>query len=113
MQTARPGNCTIKEKTEIKCICSGESYNVLSSVEMLPNVGCHLAKNANGYTVLGYVADKIFVLKQYEGLKSEKIQARKNEVLADGITRYIVRIGIAKFIVNVKPDSIEYVMDLC
>lgn len=101
------------KNSEIKCIFAGESYNVLSSVEMIPNVGCHLAQNGNGYTVLGYVGDKICALKQYDELKSEKIQARKNEDLSDGVSRYIVRIGMVKFIVNVKPDNIEYVMDLC
>jgi hypothetical protein len=59
------------------------------------------------------VGDRIFALKQYDVLKSEKIQARKNEDLANGVSRYIVRIGMAKFIVNVKLDDIEYVMDLC
>ena len=101
------------QSTEIKCIFAGESYNVLSSVELLPNVGCHLAKNANGYTVLGYVGDKICALKQYDELKSEKIQARKSDDVTNGISRYIVRIGLVKFIVNVAEDSIEHVMDLC
>ena len=99
--------------SDIKCIFAGESYNVLSTVELLPNVGCYLAKNGNGYTVLGYVGDKICALKQYEALKSEKIQARKNEELADGVCRYIVRIGNVKFIVNASSESIDYVMDLC
>lgn len=98
--------------SNIKCVFDGESYNVLSSVEMLPNVGCYLAKNGNGYTVLGYVGDKICALKQYDELKSEKIQARKNEDLSDGTVRYIIRIGMVKFIANVKSDSIDYVMDL-
>ena len=36
-----------------------------------------------------------------------------SEKLDDGTLRYIVRIGIHKFIMNVKKDDMEFVMDLC
>ena len=63
--------------------------------------------------VIGFVGDKLIELKQYQILKSEKIQSRMSEKLADGTLRYIVRIGLQKFIVDVVDDDIKYVMDLC
>lgn len=99
--------------SDIKCILDNESYTVKSSVSFSENSGCHLAKNENGYEVLGYIGDKLIKIKHYEILKSEKIQARMSEKLPDGTCRYIVRIGINKFIADVKNDDICYVMDLC
>ena len=104
--------------TEIKsqnesCYFEGETLTILSSVELSPKIGCHLTKRENGYFVLGYVNEQLIKLKYYETLKSEKIQARKNENLADGTLRFVIRIGLNKFIIDLKDNSIKYVMDLC
>ena len=96
-----------------KCICDGKSYAVISSAAFDEGKGCYLVKNETGYAVLGYVGDKLIELKQYPSLKSEKIQARNSEKLPDGTLRYLVRIGLQKFIVDVKDSNIKYVMDLC
>lgn len=112
----KPNNRTVLttcEKKEFQCIFEGETYNVVSSVEFSRRLGCHLAKNDDGYIVLGFSGNKVYKLKTYEGLKSEKIQARISEKLEDGTSRYIVRIGLKKFIVEVKAETINYVMDLC
>lgn len=101
------------EEPKVTCTFNNETYNILSSVNFGENTGCHLAKNKNGYTVFGFIGDKILKIKQYTILKSEKIQARISEKLDDGGARYIVRIGVHKFVVNVYKDKIEYVMDLC
>ena len=96
-----------------KCICDGRSYAVVSSAAFDETRGCYLVKNDSGYAVLGYIGDKLIELKQYETLKSEKIQARNSEKLPDGTLRYIVRIGLQKFIVDANDSDIKYVMDLC
>ncbi len=101
-----------KSEQQVQCVFDDEVYTILSSVEFAGNMGCYLAKNENGYTVLGYVGDHLLKIKQYPVLKSERIQARVSENLNDGGLRYIVRIGIHKFIVNVHKDKLEYVMDL-
>ena len=46
------------------------------------------------------------------GRQHESLQ-RVSEKLDDGTLRYIVRIGVHKFIMNVKKDDMEFVMDLC
>ena len=96
-----------------KCICDGKTYAVISVAAFDEYKGCYLVKNDSGYAVLGYVGDKLIELKQYATLKSEKIQARNSEKLADGALRYLVRIGLQKLIVDVKDSDIKYVMDLC
>lgn len=95
------------------CILNGEEYPVVSSTYFTDKMGCHLAKKNNGYIIVGFVGDKTFNIKQYEKLDMEKLQSRKSERLDDGTQRYIIRIGIHKFIMNVKSDDMEFVMDLC
>ena len=49
-------------------------------------------------------------LKEYYVTKGEGYRVEK---LSDDTYRYLVRIGINKFVVDVNGDNINYVMDLC
>ena len=95
------------------CIIENETYKIIKSQEFTDNLGCYLAKKDNGYAILGYVGNKIFEIKYYEKLNSENFQTRVTEKLPDGTLRYIIRIGLHKFILNVSEEDMEYVMDLC
>ena len=95
------------------CIVDNDIYEIVSTSNFTNNMGCYLAKGAAGYCILGFVGDQLFKIKYYEKLKSEKLQARISDKLDDGTARYIIRIGIHKFIMNVSDDNMEYVMDLC
>lgn len=101
-----------KQQPEIKCIFEGETYNIVSTAEFTENTGCHLAKNENGYVILGYIDKTLIKIKQFNTLKSERIAARLSEKLPNGISRYIVRIGLNKFVLNVTDNNIEYIMAL-
>ena len=81
--------------------------------KILTDKGFHLAKSADDYMVLGFDGGKLTKIKQYDLLKSNVIHARLSEKLPSGTLRYLVRIGLKKFIVNVNENSFEYVMDLC
>lgn len=93
-------------------LLGSESYTVLSSTAFDSHKGCHLAKNSNGYTVLAYIDEKFWKIKDFESLKSEKIQSRLSDKSADGSCKYILRIGTVKFIVRTNGNNIEYLMDL-
>jgi len=96
----------------VKCILEGVSYDILSSVAINEKVGCHLAKSSEKYAVLAYKENELAILKEYDTLKSNKINARLSETQPDGIPRYIIRIGTNKFIVDIKDEQVRYVMDL-
>jgi hypothetical protein len=96
-----------------ECTFEGEVMEIVSSTELEPNIGCYLAKRNKGYFVLGYIKDQLVKLKYYEELKSEKIQVRKSDKLSNESSRYIIRIGLSKFVIELKDNNIEYVMDLC
>ena len=102
----------VKLDSDVQCVIDGESFKVLSSVNFSENTGCHLVKNSSGYAVMAYIGDKLTKIKTFDELKSEKIQARLSEVLDDGSCRYLIRVGIAKFIVNANSSSVEFIMDL-
>mgnify|MGYP001030465708 CR=1 FL=1 len=113
-------NLSVKENVEKKekplpefCDLDGEKYSVVSGSYFTDDMGCYLAKNENGYTIIGFTGEKTFRIKHYEKLNVERMQSRMSEKLEDGTQRYIIRIGIHKFILNVKPDDMEFVMDLC
>lgn len=103
----------IKESVPNTCIVDNSIYEIVSTTNFTEKMGCYLAKNNSGYCILGFVGEKLFKIKYYEKLKSEKIQARKTDKIDNNIDRYIVRIGIHKFIMNVSQDNMEYIMDLC
>lgn len=95
------------------CVIDNEKFDVIARAKFTEQIGCYLARNEKGYTIIGYTGTSMFKIKHYERLKSDKIQSRVSEKLDDGTIRYIVRIGIHKFILNVSDENLEYVMDLC
>ena len=100
------------KQSEIKCIIDNETYTIISTAEFSEEKGCHLAKKDDGYAVLGFIGSKLIKIKEFDTLKSERIAARLSEKLPEGVSRYIIRIGLNKFIVNVTNDNIEYLMAL-
>lgn len=103
-------NVTLQYKT---CMVEGEKFEIVNSANITETVGCYLAKNAEGYSVLGYIGGKVFKIKYYEKLNSERIQVRLNEKVDNETSQYIIRIGRHKFLINVTENNMEYIMDLC
>lgn len=95
------------------CYINDEIFDIVSKVEFSKQIKCYLAKNENGYTVLSYVNGTIEKLKHYNNLKTENMQARVSEKIDDKTSRYIVRIGTHKFILNVSDSNLEFMLDLC
>lgn len=104
---------TNQNAASTKCVWENKAFNVVSTVNFSDTTGCHLAKNETGYIILGFIGDRLFKVKEYQELKSEKIQARLNEKLNDGHLRYLVRVGLNKIIVDVSGNEVKYVIDLC
>lgn len=94
-------------------VIDNEIYEIVSKSSITDKLGCYLVKNSSGYAIMGFVGEKVFKIKSYECLKNEKLQTRVSEKLNDGTVRYLVRIGVHKFILDVRDDNMEFVMDLC
>ena len=106
-------NQTTKQETSIKKCTEGNlSYSIISTTEIFNNMGCHLAKNENGYAILTYKGDNVSKIKDLNFIKKEYLQSRLSEKLEDGTLRYIIKVDTNKFIIDIKDDNINYVMDL-
>ncbi|MBO5738221.1 hypothetical protein J6R97_02655 [bacterium] len=95
-----------------KCIVEGTTYDIVDVAQISNNQGVYLAKNSKNYAILGYIGEKIFVIRQYDTVKYEKIYVKLSEKLTNECSVHIVRVGQNKFIIKVKDDSLEFVMDL-
>ncbi len=111
--TAIEDDKTIEAAPAPVCIVDGEKYDILDTAEISHKTGCYLAQKTSEYFVIGYTNTKAFILKQYDDIKMNKIQVRLSEKLENGMSRYIVKAGTHKFILNAGLNTLEYVMDLC
>ena len=114
-QAAKQKKAVQSEKPEISgtCTVDGKEYKIIAQTAFSDKLGCYLTKDIDGYKIIGYTGENTSIIKTYETLKSENLQSRVSEKMPDGTIRYIVRLGLTKFVINVKNDSMEYVMDLC
>ena len=94
-------------------VIDNQTFEIVAESKFVDKVGCLLAKSDQEYAVIGFIGDKMFKIKHYEKLETENIQSRLSETLSDGNVRYLIRIGIHKFILNVNNSNMEFIMDLC
>ena len=107
-----PNNENIKEEVQTYTF-NDKEYTILKTSPLTDGAECHLVKSSDGYSVLGYLGESIFNLKKYDELSPETLQTRLSEKLPEGGERYIVRCGKHKFVLDIKEDKMEFVMDLC
>ncbi len=112
-QTAMKEKKLFNKESEIKCIIDGVNYNIISSAKIQENIGCHLAHSGEKFVILAYNGNgDMKIIKEYDSIKGNKIQARYSENALDGASRYIIKIGLNKFIVELKNNELNYVMEL-
>jgi hypothetical protein len=95
------------------CIYDGVSYKVVKVAICENDIGCYLTKSQNGYTVFGFIKDKLYKLNDYDELKSENMQVRINGNKTDGSAQYMVKVSTHKFLMQLVSDSMSLVMNLC
>ncbi len=104
----------ILEENAIKyCEINGEEYEILYDISFTASSGCCLARKDDTYCICGHIITRTFPLKFYKSSRPAAFSARKSENFPDGSSRYLVRFGVHKCVINVSPDKMEYVMDLC
>ena len=101
------------DTSTIKCILNGVNYDIVSTSALNNEIGCHLAKSDKNYVVLAYKGTDLSIIKEFDSVTSERMQTRISETLPDGTLRYLVKVGLNKFIVDIEDGQLKYVMDLC
>lgn len=102
-----------KEETpaqEEKCIIDGKAHTILKTVKCTPNSECRILQYNDKFTVLGIINGQEIVLKQYDSLNNSAMFIRQDK--ADKF-KYLVKVGLHKFIIKITKDNMEFVMDLC
>ena len=90
---------------------NGENCKILKTVQCTKESSCKLIHTDNKYIVLGNIANKEIVLKEYSSLENSEMYIRLNDKTDP--TKFLVKIGMHKFIISITGDNMEFIMDLC
>ena len=84
---------------------------LLTTSPLTSNKGLCVVEYNKKYSLIGYINDEIFLLDQFETLKSTEIRSRLTETDAN-TDRYIVRLGDYKAIVEVQEKDMKLLLEL-
>lgn len=84
---------------------------LLFTSQLAQNKGFCLVEYNQKYSLIGYVNDDIFLLNQFDSLKTTEIRSRLSETKSNS-EMYIVRLGTYKSLVEVTDEKMELLIDL-
>lgn len=84
---------------------------LLNTSPLTSNKGLCVVEYNKKYSLIGYINDEIFLLDQFDNLKSTEIRSRLSET-KDKTDRYIVRLGEYKALVEVKENDMKLLLEL-
>ena len=90
---------------------NGQNTEVIKSIRCTENGICRMVRTENKYKIIGNIEGKNILLKEYSLLKNADMQIRLNDKTDK--TKFLVKIGMHKFIIKITADNMEFVMDLC
>lgn len=90
---------------------NGEDAELIKTVKCSDNSTCKIIHKKGMYYITGNMGEKEFLLKEYKALKDCTLFVRPHE--KEQKDKYLVKVGIHKFIIKVTKDNMEFLMDLC
>lgn len=84
---------------------------LLNTSPLTSNKGLCVVEYNKKFSLIGYINDEIFLLDQFDTLKSTEIRSRLTET-KDKTDRYIVRLGEYKALVEVKENDMKLLLEL-
>jgi len=104
-------NSTIVEEEEIREEAFNPDYpELISQVRISKNKGLYLVNYDDQYSLLGYINDKIFVIKKFESINNKKLQVRVN-ARTEKSTTYIVRLDNYKALIDVSASNMKTLIE--
>lgn len=88
-----------------------EDVTMLNEAKINDNTGLYLVNYDNFSSLVGHVKDDYFVIKKFDGIVNGNIILKQAEKVNDS-TRYLVRVGRNKMIVEVNDKSMSRLIDL-
>lgn len=83
---------------------------LISQVRISKNKGLYLINYDDQYSLLGYINDKIFVIKKFESINNKKLQVRVN-ARTEKSTTYIVRLDNYKALIDVSTSNMKTLIE--
>ena len=88
-----------------------ENLTMLTEVKVDENTGLYLVNYDNFSSLVGHIKDDYFVIKKFDDLVNSRIILKQTEKLKDA-TRYLVRVGKNKMVVEISENSMSRLLDL-
>jgi len=88
-----------------------DNLTMLTEVKLNDKTGLYLVNYENFSSLVGHIDDDYFVIKKFDDIVNDKIYLKETEKL-DSTTRYLVRIGKNKMVVEVSDTSMSRLLDL-
>lgn len=99
------------EEEEIKEEAPNPDYpELVSQIRISKNKGLYLVNYNEEYSLLGYINDKIFVIKKFDTIMSKKLQVRVN-AKTEKSTTYIVRLDNYKALIDVSASNMKTLIE--
>ncbi|MCM1265523.1 MAG: hypothetical protein NC200_04915 [Candidatus Gastranaerophilales bacterium] len=90
---------------------SDDDLTMLTEVKLTDNAGLYLVNYDNFSSLVGHIDDDYFVIKKFDDVVNGNIILKQAEKLKDA-TRYLVRVGKNKMVVEVSEHSMSRLLDL-
>ena len=100
-----------ENKTPKSYSYNGANAELIKTVKCTENSECKIIHTDNKYVVMGNINNKEVILKEYTDLKNSNMYVRLNDKFDK--TKYLVKVGLNKFLIQITNDNMEFVMDLC
>ena len=88
-----------------------DSLTMLTEVKLNDNTGLYLVNYDNFSSLVGHINDEYFVIKKFDNIVNSGINLKQAEKLKDA-TRYLVRVGKDKMVLEVTETSMNRLLDL-
>ncbi len=88
-----------------------DELTMLTEVKLNDTTGLYLVNYENFSSLVGHIGDDYFVVKKFDEIVNENIIVKPTEKLKNA-TRYLVRVGKNKMVVEVTPMTMNRLLDL-
>ena len=102
---------TTTDNNEISKPVADDSLTMLTEVKLNDNTGLYLVNYDNFSSLVGHINDEYFVIKKFDNIVNSGINLKQAEKLKDA-TRYLVRVGKDKMVLEVTETSMSRLLDL-
>lgn len=90
---------------------NNDDLTMLTEAKINDSTGLYLVNYENFSSLVGHINDDYFVIKKFDDIVNGNIILKQTEKLKDA-TRYLVRIGRNKMVIEVTPTSMNRLLDL-